>query len=96
MSSRRLGSHGCFLDLEHAAVGREADLAQLGQIAQKSPHAEVVGVVDGGFGTQARTAPASSVTPAPALCWVTSAAFSLSAGTALATATGRPQISRKA
>src|SRR4029453_5680660 len=42
-----------FLDLEHAAVGRKADLAQLGQIAQKAPHAEVVGVVDGGFGTQA-------------------------------------------
>ena len=41
-----------FLDLEHAAVGREADLAQLGQIAQKSPHPEVVGIVDGGFGTR--------------------------------------------
>ena len=50
-----------FLDLEHAAVGREADLAQLGQIAQKSPHPEVVGIVDGGFGTQARTAPARFV-----------------------------------
>ena len=30
-------------------------IAQLGQIAQR-PHAEVVGIVDGGFGTQARTA----------------------------------------
>jgi hypothetical protein len=50
-----------FLDLEHAAVGREADLAQLGQIAQKSSHAEVVGIVNGGFGTQARTAPARFV-----------------------------------
>jgi hypothetical protein len=37
---------------------READLAQ---IAQKSLHAEVVGIVDGGFGTQARTAPARFV-----------------------------------
>ena len=26
-----------FLDLEHAAVGRKADLAQLGKIAQKPP-----------------------------------------------------------
>ena len=40
-----------FLDLEHAAVGRKADLAQLGQVAQKAPYAEVVAIVYGGFGT---------------------------------------------
>ena len=50
-----------FLDLEHAAVGRKADLAQLGQVAQKAPYAEVVAIVNGGFGTQARTAPARLV-----------------------------------
>src|SRR6476620_11399893 len=50
-----------FLELEHAAVGRKADLAQLGQVAQKAPYAEVVAIVNGGFGTQARTAPARLV-----------------------------------
>ena len=50
-----------FLDLEHAAVGRKADLAQLGQVAQKAAYAEVVAIVNGGFGTQARTAPARLV-----------------------------------
>ena len=50
-----------FLELEHAAVGREADLAQLGQVAQKAANAEVVAIVNGGFGTQARTVPARLV-----------------------------------
>src|SRR4029077_21275061 len=50
-----------FLDLEHAAVGRKADLAQLGQVAQKAANAEVVAIVNGGFGTQARTVPARLV-----------------------------------
>ena len=40
-----------FLELEHAAVGRKADLAQLGQVAQKAPYAEVVAIVNGGFGS---------------------------------------------
>ena len=41
-----------FLDLQHAPVGGEADLAQPGQVVQPTPDAEVVGVVDGGFGPQ--------------------------------------------
>jgi hypothetical protein len=38
------------LDLEHAPVGGEADLAQGGQVFEASAHPEVVGVVDRGFG----------------------------------------------
>jgi len=40
------------LDLDEPAIGGKADLAQLGQIAQAPTDAEVVAVVDGGFGAQ--------------------------------------------
>ena len=40
------------LDFEQPAVGAEADLAQFRQVVQSLADAEVVGVVDGGFGAQ--------------------------------------------
>ena len=43
---------GQLLDLEHAPVGGEADLAQGRQVFEASAHPEVVGVVDRGFGPQ--------------------------------------------
>ena len=39
-------------DLEQPAIGRKADLAQLGQVVQAFADAEVVAVVDGGLGAQ--------------------------------------------
>jgi len=38
------------LNAKQATVGREADLPQGGQINQTFPDAEVMRVVDGGFG----------------------------------------------
>src|SRR5258705_4732651 len=39
-------------DLEHPAIGRKADLAQLGEIVKTPADPEVVGVVDGRLSTQ--------------------------------------------
>ena len=53
---KRLGSDVAvvvqLLDLEHAPVGGEADLAQGRQVFEAAAHPEVVGVVDRGFGSQ--------------------------------------------
>jgi hypothetical protein len=40
------------LDLEHAAVGGEADGPQRGQVAETAAETEVAGVVDGVLGAQ--------------------------------------------
>jgi len=40
------------LDIEQAAVGRKTDFAQLRQIKQTPADAEIVAVIDGGFGAQ--------------------------------------------
>jgi hypothetical protein len=40
------------LDLEHAPGGGKTDAAQLGQVLQQPPDAEVACVVDGGLGPQ--------------------------------------------
>jgi len=53
---KRLGADvavvGELFDLQHAAVGGEANLAQGRQVFEASAHPEVVGVVDRGFGPQ--------------------------------------------
>jgi hypothetical protein len=40
------------LDFEEPAIGRKADLAQLGKVVQTLADPEVIGVVDGGLGAQ--------------------------------------------
>ena len=40
------------LDLEQAAIGRKADLAQFRQVAQAFADAEIIGVVDSRLGAQ--------------------------------------------
>src|SRR6266576_2546935 len=40
------------LDIEQAAVGRKTDFAQLRQMTQTPADAEIVAVIDGGFGAQ--------------------------------------------
>ena len=42
------------LDLEHAPIGGKANLAQRREVFEASAHPEVVGVVEGGFGSGGR------------------------------------------
>jgi hypothetical protein len=41
-----------FLDLQHPAIGSQADLPQPRQVLQQTPNLEVVSIVDGCFSAQ--------------------------------------------